>query len=232
MNAIFSKNHGFLRKIFIWLLVVSCLSVLPLTGCKKPTEYFSYVSELRDNIFLAQTDGFTLKIQSVSKETPYQTDGIPRETTTRTEIFLTASAGDKPCAISFRIGDQNFGGDMSFDNVRCEYYYSCTLDVSNQSEIPCTLTYDGQSVELLAKSVLDEDTLTPKQVLEKVRDTEKELFDSLTDKYGFAGEIYLRLLYEDVAHYYVGVIDRNANVYAFLVNAKTGKILAKRQSHP
>ena len=52
----------------------------------------------------------------------------------------------------------------------------------------------------------------------------------MTDKYGFTGEIYLRLIYEETAYYYVGIIDRNGNIYAFLVNAQTGKILAKRQS--
>ena len=51
----------------------------------------------------------------------------------------------------------------------------------------------------------------------------------MTDKYGFSGEIYLRLIYEDSPYYYVGVINRNSEVNAFLLNAETGKILAKRK---
>ena len=50
----------------------------------------------------------------------------------------------------------------------------------------------------------------------------------MTDKYGFSGEIYLRLIYEDSPYYYVGIIERNGTVHAFLINAQTGKILAKR----
>lgn len=230
MNVFFTKKAPFSRKLLVALLLLLPLFFAFSSSCKKPTEYFDYVSELRDDVFLAESDGFSLKIYSVTKETPYKTDGIPRETTTRTEIYLVAPAGDKPCMLSFRIGEQEFGGDMSFDNVRGEYYFSCTLNVAGQGSIACSIDYGGQKLELNAISVVDGETLAPKRVLELVRNAEKELFDSLTDKYGFAGEIYLRLLYEDAAYYYVGVIDRDMNVYAFLVNAKTGKILAKRQS--
>ena len=52
----------------------------------------------------------------------------------------------------------------------------------------------------------------------------------MTDKYGFAGEIYIRLLYEEAPYYYVGIIDRSGGCNAFLMNAETGKILARRQS--
>jgi hypothetical protein len=51
----------------------------------------------------------------------------------------------------------------------------------------------------------------------------------MTDKYGFTGEIYLRLLYEDAPYYYVGVINRKGEITAFLVNATTGKVLAQRK---
>lgn len=50
----------------------------------------------------------------------------------------------------------------------------------------------------------------------------------MTDANGFAGEIYLRLIYEDVPYYYVGIIDREGRIFALLVDSEDGKILAKR----
>ena len=79
-------------------------------------------------------------------------------------------------------------------------------------------------------SVISENTLSANTVLSKLVKNETELFSSLTDKYGFAGEIYMRLIYEDSSYYYVGIIDREQNTYAFLINAENGNILAKRQS--
>ena len=85
-------------------------------------------------------------------------------------------------------------------------------------------------MELCALSIKTETTRSPKQILEDLKNGESELFSSMTDKYGFTGEIYIRILYEDFPYYYVGVIDRNGKTNAFLLNGETGKILAKRES--
>ncbi len=234
MNVFSTTKLSFLRpkKILkIVFLTIFCFCFLPIfLSCKKEVRYFDYVSELRNNIFLAEADGFSLRAYSVTKESPYVADGVPREKNVRTEIWLVAPSGDKECNLSFTVNNENYGGEMSFDNVKAEYYYACPLDVSVQKEIVFRIEYGETVLELNAKSVVDENTLTPQTVLQNLVTAESELFQGLTDKYGFAGEIYLRLLYEDSPYYYVGVIDRSGQTTAFLINAKSGKILAKRQS--
>ena len=219
---------SFLKKTCFLLL--SALLLLPLYSCKKSVEYFSYVSEQRNNIFLAQTDDFYLRVYSVIKEVPYVADGIPMETSPRAEITLIAPQGDETYHISFLVDGKSYGGEMSFDNVRAEYSFSCTLDLSTHHAIDFQIQHGEESVTLTARSVLEDDTMLPKEILETVQRENAELFESMTDKYGFSGEIYLRLLYEDAPFYYVGVVDRKGNVSAFLLDAKTGKVLAKRQS--
>ncbi len=228
-NRVFSlPTKRFLQAVLLFaLLFYVWLGV----GCKKDSvDYFSYVSELRSNIFCAETEDFSLRIYAVEKEYPYSSDGIKRDTSTRTEIHLTATSGDKTARVSFRVNDVEYGGEMSYENVKAEYYYSCTLDVSALSQIDCTIDYGEEKFNLCAQSVKTENTLPPQSVLEKLLESEKEFFDTLTDEYGFAGEIYLRLLYEDFPYYYVGIIDRQGNTTAYLMNGETGKILAKRQS--
>ena len=211
------------------MLLLACAFFL-FPSCSKKLDYFSYVSELRNNIFLAESDQLSLHVYAVAKESPYVADGIPREISKRTEIFLTAPSGDKEYAISFTVDGKQQGGDMSYDNVKAEYYYFCTLDLSAFSEIDFTLSCGEETVTLNAKSVVNERTITPQTALSCVQNAETELFQSLTDKYGFAGEIYMRLIYEDCPYYYVGIIDRSGNTTAFLLNGETGKILAKRQA--
>ncbi len=199
------------------------------SACKKQLDYFSYVSELRSNILLAQTDEYLLTVYAVEKEYPYAADGVKRETSKRTEIRLLAPSGDKTYEIAFCVDNKNYGGEMSYDNVRAEYYFSCSVDVSNLDALDCKLIFKENTLDFHAKSVLTKDTLSPREIVEKVRLQESELFTSLTDKYGFAGEIYVRVLYEDFPYFYVGIIDKNGQISAFLVNGVTGKILAKRQ---
>ena len=222
------------KRRFLPLKILLCVVAVFLLGlcsaCSQKINYFDYVSELRSDIFLAESDGFSLRIYAVTKENPYVMDGIPKERSTRVEAYLLAPEGDKTCNLSFTYEGKEYGGEMSFDNVKTEYYYSCTLALSGATELPCRIEYGDRVLDLNALSVRTADTLTPENVLTIIETEETELFTSLTDKYGFAGEIYLRLIYEDSPYYYVGIIDRNGSIHAFLVNAKTGKILAKRSS--
>ena len=214
---------------------LTCLLFLPivlfsLCACKSKVEYFDYVSELRSNIFLARNEDFSLRAYAVEKETPYSPDGIKRETSKRTEILLIAPSGERDCELFFTIDEHTYGGDMSFDNVRAEYYFSCTLDVSTLTAITFELHYGESVLKLTANSVKTSTTLSPNDALRVLMKNENELFASLTDKYGFAGEIYIRLLYEEAPYYYIGVMDRKGNSYAFLLNATSGELLAKRQN--
>lgn len=213
---------------------IVCLLFLPLllffAACHKETEYFDYVSELRSNIFLSQNETFSLRAYAVTKESPYAADGIKRDVSPRIEIYLVAPYGEKTCEIRFVLQEKSYGGEMSFDNVRAEYYYVCTLDVSKEQELTFEIAYGGDVFSMTAQSVKTDAVISPKAALQTLVEGESELFASLTDKYGFSGEINIRLLYEDSPYYYVGVIDRKGNSYAFLLNAQTGKLLAKRQS--
>ncbi len=198
-------------------------------ACQKKIDYFDYVSELRSNIFVAKTEELALRLYTTAKESPYKTNGIPEPTAPRFEAYMVAPEGDKQAEFFCTVGGKDIGGEMSYDNVKQEYFYACSVDFSGESSIDCTLTYGEERVTVTAQSVRTEKTLAPKAALETLRKEQNELFAGLTDKYGFAGEIYLRLLYEDAPYYYVGVIDREGKVRAFLMNAETGKILAKRE---
>ena len=224
----FSRSFKALRAVFFVLLLACLCSTL--FACKKEINYFGYVSELRSNVFLATSDEFSLRIYSVRKESPYSADGVPREINVRTEIWLVAPSGEKECHLAFTINDKPYSGEMSYDNVKAEYYLSFPLDTASLSTMECKISYGEKEFVLTANSVLSNDTLAPETVLKNLTIAESELFASMTDKYGFAGEIYLRLIYEDSLYFYVGVIDRNGKTNAFLINATSGKILAKRES--
>ncbi len=219
---------NFLKIVFL----STCLSLTLVgsTACSKQINYFDYVSELRDNIFLAKNDSFSLRIYAVCKESPYSTDGVPRETFSRMEAYLTTPEGNKETHIRLQINDSHYEGEMSYDLIKGDYYYSCPANISTQQEILCYVKYGEEEMELTATSILTKDTISPQDALKKVQTEKAELFSSLTDKYGFSGEIHLRLLFEDSPYYYVGIIDRQGNCTAYLMNAETGKILAQRQT--
>lgn len=215
-----------LSSLFLLLFCALCFS---FAGCNRKIDYFSYVSEFRNNIFLAETDSLSLRIYSVTKETPYAADGIAHESTARTEVFLLAPDGSQNYILTVYFNETEYGGELAYDNVKSEYFLSFSLDVSAEKELACVLSFGDTQIQLTATSVLRNETIAPNTILENVRAYDPELFKNMTDKYGFIGEIYLRLLYEDAPYYYVGVINRNGEIHAFLVNAITGKVLAHRK---
>ena len=229
MTYKFSKKTLFLHP-FAFLIALCFFLPLLLGGCTQNVEYFDYVSELRNNIFLAEHGDLQLRIYSVTKEYPYAADGVAHEQTARTEVYLLSPDGTKNYTFRLQNGGEEYGGELAYDNVKSEYFLSFTLDVSAEKELPCILTCGEEKISLTASSVLRNETLSPKDILSNVYTCAPEVFDSLTDKHGFAGEIHLRLLYEDAPYYYVGVIDRNGTIHCFLVNAANGKVLAQRKN--
>ena len=126
------------------------------------------------------------------------------------------------------VDGQEYGGEMSYDAVKAEYFFSCTLDISKVETLPCRVEYGKENFTLNALTIKQANTLSAQEILKALQTAESELFTSLTDQYGFAGEIYIRLIYEESPYYYVGIIDRAGHINAFLLNAQTGKLLAKR----
>ena len=210
-------------------LILAPVLLVSLGACGKTIDYFDYVSELRSNILLAEQEDFSLRVYATEKESPYTADGVKRAVSPRAEIYLTGPVVTESCDISFIYDGKEYGGDMSFDNVKLEYFYSCTLDISAASSISFKITIEETSLEMTATTVCTDNMLSPKEVVEKIQAAESEKFKSLTDSKGFAGEIYLRLNYEDAPYYYIGIIDREGTIFALLVDSESGKILAKRE---
>ena len=220
-----------IRRTLILLITSLCLSVctLFLSACNQPLDLTQYVSEYRSNVFVYTQKDFSVKARSVEKEYPYVADGYKGEITHRTEIFITLPKGVESCSVRFSIDGKEYGGDASYDNVKQQFYFSCGANASSLHTLPLALTFCGEEQQLSLPSVRD-DELTLPQVLDAVFSQEKELLKSLQNGKDFLGELYVRLLYEDAPYFYVGVVDRNCNTTAFLLDGKSGKILAKRAS--
>ena len=118
---------------------------------------------------------------------------------------------------------------MSYDNVKSEYSLSDSVDCSKLESVDFKISYGDESFNMTAKTIKTDKTLSPRQALDKLRENAPSVFQNLTDGNTFVGEIYLRLISEDAPYYYIGIIEKNGNIQAFLLNSESGKILAKRE---
>lgn len=212
-------------KKFLLSLALSIPALMFLSGCKKSADYFSYVSEYRKNFYFYEDDLLSVKIYSVDKETPYSLDGFKGAVSNVTEVYFEYKNGANEVEIEL-LGQ---GGEMSWLAVTRNFYLSFAGGVLSEAIIPVTFKIDGKEKKVDVFNVAEEGTIDGKTALKCVREYDADTFDSLTDGTSFAGEIIIRLLYDDGCFYYVGVCNREGNVHAYLVNGADGRIIAERE---
>lgn len=210
----------------------SCLAllfgVLPaLTACGN-YDYFERVSEIKSDIFCAETEEFTVSLSCISREYPYVMDGIAGERTQLMEIVLTDDGAEEREYCVYVLGDKTWGGEMSYRSVRGDYFFSQSVETFPSQSVSLRVEWGDEVREISATTVKNDRTLTPEQALNKAVEAEKETVDSLMQDGAFQGEFHVRLLRRNVTYYYVGIVDRAGKTVALLLDAESGEVLARR----
>ncbi len=213
-----------MKKFFVLILAV-CTAACFFYGCGKQANYLDFVSEKRSNIYLYSNDGFEIKIHLSERENPYSADGIKGEMSSFCEIFVTLPENHDDVEISVA----GISGQMNYKAVENCYYLSQSGGNISGETVKVTLSYNGESAEYTAVSVLYDGVISCEDAVKCVLDHDKELFKSLTQRDIFLGEIFVRLLYDEGCYYYVGVCDRDKKISAFLVDGVRGNIIATKQ---
>ena len=216
-------------KKFLYLILATSLFVCFFCGCKgsckKSVNYLSYISEKRTNIYLYSDDEFEIKIHISEREVPYSTDGIRGDISSFTEIFVSLPKNYDE--VEIHVSD--IEGEMNYKAVENCYYLSQSDGNISGDSVVVTLTYNGESREYTAVSVLYDGVISCEDAVKCAIDYDGTRFKSLTQKDVFLGEIFVRLLYDDGCYYYVGVCDRNKKITAYLIDGERGTVIATKE---
>lgn len=196
-----------------------------LPACAPKTDYTKYISEKRSEIYLYSDDETDIKINCVSREQPYCTDGICGNMCELREIFITLATTPESVEISV----DGFTGEMNYEAVEKRFSLTYTAPPFNADGVEIGLEYNGIQKNYRALNVKDSGVITCEQAVKCAAEYDGELFESLKTKRDFAGEIYVRLLFDDGCYYYVGVCDRDKNITAYLLDGGTGKIITSKK---
>ena len=223
-----------MKKFFVSLIaVLACTAALLLCGCSAQADLSDYVSEYRSDIYMGTQGEYSVFASYSRREYPYTADGNVGDMSDVFEIALTAPDNTKTYSVRYTLGGKEYSSELSFDSVQLVHRCSQTIPAPGETTISFTITIaDDDSAEPItvsAASIKTEKTLQLADLLEKVRTAESDRFAALTSGASFAGELYVRLLYDnDRCFYYVGLTDRSGNTYAMLADAETGEIIATR----
>ncbi len=214
---------------FLTLALLLPLLFLPV-GCKKTENYFAFVSDIRSDIFCAETDAFTVTVSCLEREHPFAVDGIVSPKSKTVEVILTEKAATGAEYEVYFLEDMPRGGDMTFQNVTGDYYFSRGVEEFPSGSLSLRIVSGDKIEELFLTSVKTQKTLTPEEALSFAVAAEKDTINSLTqDRFG--GEFHVRLLRRDKNYYYVGIAHPESGTLSLLLDSETGEVLARRQSN-
>lgn len=214
-----------MKKLFAAATCAAIVAVLPLTACSTQPDYTKFISEKRSEIYIYRDDCAEITINCVAREQPYNADGICGTVCDLVEISVKISP--TPDSVEIAIGE--YHGEMNYEAVQAKFTASYSAPAFRTEGIDVTVTADGKEKNYRALSVLDSGVISCEQALTCAVEHDSQLFASLTDKKSFAGEIFVRLIYDEGCYYYVGVCDRDKNITAYLLDGGIGKVIATKQ---
>ena len=209
------KKFAFLFLTFTFPLSLFC-------GCKKNDVLLPYVIELRENIFLGETEDYTLKAYYGFKLT---------NENKRYALTLFLADGDAPSVeytISFDYDGKTYADTLRFDPVIERLAATFYLE-GVAEDFTATLSFSSERVEVPMHSTLPDETIHYKRALELLYEKQTAFIDGFFENGTFTAEIVLRVVVkDDKAYYYVG-IEKDETLKAFLMDGKTGEVLAIRE---
>lgn len=200
-----------------------------LTACAKD-EYADRLSEVRSDIFYAETEQFTVTLFCTAREYPYADDGIACPVSKVAEISVVPVAPPDGTVEVYVVAEGGeWGGEASYRSVYGDYRYSQGVDVFPAGSVTLRVVYGDRVQELAATSVRNEHTLSPEAALNIAAASEAQALARMKRDGVLCAEFRVRLLRRDKNYYYVGVIDGKTTI-SLLLDADTGEVLARRES--
>ncbi len=222
----FSYLYSMKRHI---LPIFFLLLLLPLSACGKSYDYTAHISELRSDIFRAETDEFTVTLSCVSREYPYAADGVACPRSDLVEISLVPAEKADAYEVYFVTETGEQGGEASFRNAFGDYFFSESVTSFPEETVSMRVVWGGETREVTATSVKNDKTLSCTEALDRAIAAEKDRIDRMTDTV-FLGEFHVRLLRRDKNYYYVGIVDKDGETLSLLLDSETGEVLARRDT--
>lgn len=220
-----------MKKIIALFLILITFSTL-FIGCQKQQTLDGYVSQLRSDIFEGSSQNVSLKCTYGFKEQPYKNDGIKGQTVSLlTFKLLNKETDDVTYTLSMELNGEILKGTFSLnpvsDSVTCEL----PTEDFNIKEFTVKVSFAGNTENIVMRSIIPENTITYSKALLTLAKSQSVLISHYMSEEGvFLAEIHARILVKDgKAYWYVGIVDKNADTKALLIDGTSGEVLAIRE---
>ncbi len=213
-------------------LVVTLIMLIAVASCKAEVDLSYYVSELRENVYVCETEGLKVTVYSEKRESPYIADGYVG---TLKDVLIvkidSESVKIDDAEISLNYDKTSVKGSFTYSSINGKYV--CQIEVQSlpkSDKISGEIKCGENSFNLELSSGVLTDTISAKQALESVKKHDSKTLEKLFENGKVQTEIHVRIMADgERNYYYVGFVCSDGT-YAYLVDGKTGEVLARKNT--
>ena len=217
-------------KKFLMFTLCAALAIFS-AACFKDEGLSPYVSQLRSNIYAAESE--TLNVQAVYgfREQPFVNDGAVGERV-YTLTFRMAGAGSDQGerAVLLSHGGAEYKAVFKLNPVTDVLTAGINIDDFEEDTFDAIITSGSHAETVTFKSIVPKDTMDYTEALKCFEKNQATLYESFKDSEGnYRAEIYARIIVKDnKGYWYLGFATGNNRIKALLLDGTTGEVLAVR----
>lgn len=231
-KKVFNANKArLLRRVLLGVAALALITVCFFgASCKRKIDYFSYVSELRKDVFAGENERFSVVVWAGAREKPYAADGIKNQTglSLTVKVIRKDDTGEA-VSVVVKFDDKSYEAKTGFHPVKSALCAEIDVDKLPEKQLICEVSCGETSDVITLSSKKNENTISYGEALEKAALKASEFLKANTKNGRLSAEIAVKLLCEnDRNYYYVSFLSVSGEKKAYLVDGEDGSILAER----
>jgi hypothetical protein len=213
-------------KKFVLFLCTLLVVPLLLCGCKKTNPLTKHVVELKSNVYIGKSENVVV---SASYGFTINADNVKQYALT----FKLKPNSDTLTDYTLKMLHDGKTYTKRFSQNPISHALTTAVEVENFSleQFEIELLFSGEIIKICLTSTLPKNTLSHTDVLTALQKNQNSLISHYTDQNGnFTAKIRMRIIVkEQKPYWYIGFIDSEQNLKAFLVDGFSGEVLAIRE---
>ncbi len=211
-------------------LFVTLIMLSAVISCKAEVDLSYYVSQLRENVYVGEVDNLKITVYPEKRESPFIADSYVGKLKKQLIVKIDdESSVIDDAEIILTYDKTTVSGSFSYNPIGGKYV--CVVDVNDlptTANINAVIKYSGKESEVLLSSAVSGNCISSKDALNSVKKHDNSTVENLFKNGKVEAEIHVRIMGDGRRnYYYVGFVSKQGT-YAYLVDGKTGNVLARR----
>ena len=213
-------------------LIVTLIMFTAVISCKADVDLSYYVSQLRENVYTCDVDGLKVTVYAEKRETPFIADSYVGKLKNQLIVKIdgqNATIDDAEILLSY---DKTTAlGSFTYSPIGGKYTSTIEVETLPKSaSINGVLKTGGKEIEFVLTSAVVSGFISSSDALNAVKKHDSKIVEELFCDGKVQAEIHIRIMADGTRnYYYVGFVTKDST-YAYLVDGKTGEVLAKKSN--